>query len=148
MAKYDGITIGAHNNLPALWKNHETYETPATPNVLGIYLLGKVAEEMNKTGIETIRKDTEEKAKKIYRYLETSNLFSIAVKNPEHRSKTVIVADTNQSSKGIIETLKVKNMIIGSGYGPNKDTQIRISNFPSNTMEQIDLLLTALKAME
>jgi phosphoserine aminotransferase len=39
-------------------------------------------------------------------------------------------------------------MIIGSGYGPNKDTQIRISNFPSNTMEQIDLLLTALKVME
>jgi phosphoserine aminotransferase len=148
LAKYDGITIGAHNNLPALWKNYETYETPATPNVLGIYLLGKVAEEMNKTGIEVIRKETEEKAKKIYKYLETSNLFNIAVKNPEHRSKTVIVADTKKSSKGIIDALKVKNMIIGSGYGPNKDTQIRISNFPSNTMEQIDLLLTALKAME
>jgi phosphoserine aminotransferase len=44
--------------------------------------------------------------------------------------------------------LKEKNMIVGSGYGPNKDTQIRISNFPSNTMEQIDMLLTALKAME
>lgn len=148
LAKYDGITIGAHNNLPALWKNYETYETPATPNVLGIYLLGKVAEEMNKTGIEAIRKETDEKAKKIYKYLETSNLFNIAVKNLDHRSKTVIVADTKKSSKGIIDALKVKNMIIGSGYGPNKDTQIRISNFPSNTMEQIDLLLTALKAME
>ncbi len=148
LAKYDGITIGAHHNLPVLWKNYETYETPATPNVLGIYLLGKVAEEMNKTGIETIRKETDEKAKKIYKYLETSNLCSIAVKNPEHRSKTVIVADTKKSSKGIIETLKEKNMIVGSGYGPNKDTQIRISNFPSNTMEQIDTLLTALKAME
>lgn len=148
LAKYDCVTIGAHNNLPALWKNYETYETPATPNVLGIYLLGKVAEEMNKTGIEAIRKETDEKAKKIYKYIETSNIFSIAVKNPEHRSKTVIVADTKKSSKGIIESMKVKNMIIGSGYGPNKDTQIRISNFPSNTMEQIDMLLTALKAME
>lgn len=148
LAKYEGVTIGAHHNLPVLWKNYETYETPATPNVLGIYLLGKVAEEMNKTGIENIRKETDEKAKKIYKYLETSNLCSIAVKNPEHRSKTVVVADTKKSSKGIIEALKEKNMIVGSGYGPNKDTQIRISNFPSNTMEQIDTLIAALKTME
>ncbi len=148
LSKYEGITIGSHHNLPTLWKNYETYETPATPNVLAIYLLGKVAEAMNKTGITNIRKETDEKAKKLYKFLETSSLFSISVKNPEHRSKTVIVADTNKSSKGIIDALKQKNMIVGSGYGPNKDTQIRISNFPSNTMEQIDGLLAALKAME
>jgi phosphoserine aminotransferase len=148
LSKYEGMTIGAHNNLPALWKNYETYETPATPNVLGIYLLGKVAEEMNKIGIENIRKETDEKAKKIYKYLETSELCSIAVQNTEHRSKTVVVANTKKSSKGIIEKLKEKNMIVGSGYGPNKDTQIRISNFPSNTMEQIDMLLKELKKME
>ena len=111
-------------------------------------MLGKVAENMNKTGIENIRKETDEKAKKIYKYLETSELCSIAVKNPEHRSKTVIVADTKKSSKIIIEKLKEKNMIVGSGYGPNKDTQIRISNFPANTMEQIDGLLKELKKME
>ena len=148
LSKYEGLNIGAHNNLPTLWKNYETYETPATPNVLGIYLLGKVAEDMNKTGIENIRKETDEKAKKIYKYLDTSDLCSIAIKNVEHRSKTVIVANTKKSSKGIIEKLKEKNMIVGSGYGPNKDTQIRISNFPSNTMEQIDMLLKELKKME
>ncbi len=148
LAKYEGVTIGSHNNLPTLWKNYETYETPATPNVLGIYLLGKVAEDMNNTGIENIRKETDEKAKKIYKYLETSDLCSIAVKNAEHRSKTVVVANTKKPSKLIIEKLKAKNMIVGSGYGPNKDTQIRISNFPSNSMEQIDMLLKELKMME
>ena len=148
LSKYEGVTIGSHNNLPTLWKNYETYETPATPNVLGIYLLGKVAEDMNKIGIENIRKETDEKAKKIYKYLETSSLCSVAIKNAEHRSKTVIVANTTKSSKGIIEKLKEKNMIVGGGYGPNKDTQIRISNFPSNTMEQIDGLLMELKKME
>ena len=148
LSKQDGLHIGAHNTLPMLWKNYETFETPATPNALGIYLLGKVAEDMNKTGIETIRRDTDEKAKKIYKFLETSGLCSIAVKNPEHRSKTVVVANTKKSSKVIIEQLKEKNMILGAGYGPNKDTQIRISNFPSNSMEQIDLLLKELKKME
>ncbi len=148
LSKIDNINIGAHHNLPVLWKNYENFETPATPNVLGIYLLGKVAEEMNKIGIDAIRKESEEKAKKIYKYLETSSLCSAAVKNPEHRSKTVAVADTSKPSKGIMEALKAKNMIIGSGYGPNKDSQIRISNFPSNSMEQVETLLEALKELE
>ncbi|PLK45891.1 aminotransferase class V-fold PLP-dependent enzyme [Emticicia sp. TH156] len=148
LAKLEGLHTGAHHTLPALWKNYETFETPATPNVLGIYLLGKVAEDMNRIGIDTIRKETDEKARKIYKYLETSSLCSIAVQNPEHRSRTVIVANTTKPSKLIIDTLKEKNMIIGSGYGPNKDTQIRISNFPSNTPEQVDNLLKELKNLE
>ena len=32
-------------------------------------------------------------------------------------------------------------MIVGSGYGPGKDSQIRISNFIANSAEQIDNLL-------
>jgi phosphoserine aminotransferase len=147
LKQYEDLHIGSHHSLPELWKHYKDFQTPATPNVFGIYLLGKIAEDMNRKGIENIRKETDEKAKKIYKFLENSDLCSIAVKNPEHRSKTVVVANTTIPSKEIIEKLKNKGMIIGSGYGAKKEMQIRISNFPSNTPEQIDGLIEALKKM-
>lgn len=147
LKKYDGLHIGAHHDLPILWKNYEKFETPATPNVILIYLLGKVAEDMNKKGIENIRKETDEKAKKLYKFIETHDLFSPSVKNPEHRSKTVIVADTKKPSADIIDKLKKKNIILGAGYGPAKDSQIRISNFPANSMEQVEMLIDELNQM-
>lgn len=145
LKKYENMHIGAHHDLPTLWKHGRDFQTPATPNVLGIYLLGKVVEDMNRIGIENIRKETEEKAKMLYKFMDSSDMFSPAVENPEHRSKTVAVADTKIPSKNIIELIKRDNMIIGSGYGPKKETQIRISNFPSNSIEQIEKLITALK---
>ncbi len=48
----EGKTIGAHHDLPTLWKNSKEFQTPATPNVLSIFLLGKVAEDMNKRGFK------------------------------------------------------------------------------------------------
>ena len=145
LKKHESLHIGAHHDLPILWKGARDFQTPATPNVLGIYLLGKVAEDMNRIGIENIRKDTEEKAKKLYKFVETSEVFSPFVENPEHRSKTVVVADCNMPSKMVIDTIKKVDMIIGSGYGPKKETQIRISNFPANSMEQIENLIEELK---
>jgi phosphoserine aminotransferase len=53
----------------------------------------------------------------------------------------VAVINTEKPSSEIINYLKSKNMIIGSGYGPGKDSQIRISNFIANGSEQIDNLL-------
>lgn len=147
LKKHDGLHIGAHHDLPTLWKNYEKFETPATPNVILIYLLGKVAEDMNKKGIENIRKETDEKAKKLYRFIETHSLFSPSVQNPDHRSKTVIVADTKKPSAEIIAKLKQKNIILGAGYGPAKDSQIRISNFPANSIEQVEMLIDELNQM-
>lgn len=144
----DNFHIGAHHDLPTLWQQSRQYQTPATPNVLGIYLLGKVAEDMNKIGVETIRKETDAKAKLIYDYLEKSILLSPSVKYEPHRSRTVAVADTVIESSIFIEKLKAKNIIIGAGYGPHKATQIRISNFPANFMEQVETLLSILTEME
>lgn len=145
LLKAKGSCIGAHHDLPTLWKESKNYQNPATPNVLGIYLLGKVAEDMNKTGIAKIRKETDEKAKRIYKFFEKHPDYSVSVTNPDHRSKTVAVINTKGSSSALIGKLKEKNLIIGSGYGPNKDTQIRISNFPANSPGQIEILLNAIE---
>lgn len=144
----DEFNIGAHNDLPTLWEMSKEFQTPATPNVLWIYILGKIAEDMNAIGVENIRKETDLKAKMIYSYLEESVLLNPSVKFEPHRSRTVAVADTVINSSIIINKLKEKDLIIGAGYGPNKDKQIRIANFPATSVEQIEGLIDALKVLE
>jgi phosphoserine aminotransferase len=145
LQKVDSLTIGAHHTLPVLWKNYKTFETPATPNVLFIYILGKIAEDFNRIGIDTIRRQTEEKARMIYKFLESSDAYEPFVKQERHRSQTVVVATTKQPSAEVITGAKAANMIVGSGYGKFKDSQIRIANFPATSAEQVSALIDQLK---
>ncbi len=136
-----GKSIGAHHALPELWQQSKEYQTPATPNVLAIFLLGRIAEDMNKTGIDNIRKTTDQKAQQIYDFFAAKTGYSLGVNDAYLRSRTVAVINTDEPSAKIIEALKHKNLIVGAGYGPKKASQIRVSNFIANTPEQIDLLL-------
>lgn len=150
LEKNDALTIGAHNTLPMLWKHYKTFETPATPNVLYIYLLGKLAEDFNRIGIDTIRKQTEEKARMLYKFLDSSDVYEPFVKQERHRSQTVIVATVGspehpKSSAEVISAAKTANMIVGSGYGKFKDSQIRIANFPAVSVEQVGSLIEQLQ---
>lgn len=146
LQKYE-IAIGTYHSLPSLWKNYEKFETPETPNVWNIYLLGKIAADMNRRGVENIRKETEQKAKKLYDFAAKHEAFEIFVKNPHHRSQTVVVLNTKIPAAGIIETIKTKNMVLGSGYGNLKDKQLRIANFPAVSMEQVERLIDELKKL-
>lgn len=137
-------SIGAHNDLPTLWKNALNNETPATPNVMGIYLLGKIAEDFNKIGVKTMRKETEQKAALLYKFIEKSSAFSPFVKEKAFRSQTVIVADTQIPAADVIKNIKAKGMVIGSGYGQFKSTQLRIANFPATSLGQVEELIEEL----
>ncbi|GAB3560567.1 aminotransferase class V-fold PLP-dependent enzyme [Spirosoma fluminis] len=145
LQQYDSLTIGAHHTLPTLWKHYQTFETPATPNVLYIYVLGKIAEDFNRIGIDTIRKQTEEKARMLYKFLDSSEQFEPFVKQERHRSQTVVVATTQKPSVDVIADGKKANMVIGSGYGKFKESQIRIANFPATSAEQVNALIEQLK---
>ena len=57
-------SIGSHHTLPDLWKQSKAFQTPSTPNVLGIYLLGRVAEDMNKRGRATLQKRSRPESEK------------------------------------------------------------------------------------
>ncbi|PWJ57173.1 phosphoserine aminotransferase [Dyadobacter jejuensis] len=137
-------SIGAHNDLPTLWKNALNHETPATPNVMGIYLLGQIAAEMNAIGVDTIRQQTEQKAAILYDFIEKTPGFSAFVKEKPFQSQTVVVADTERPSSEVIKALKTKGMVVGSGYGKFKEQQIRIANFPATSLEQVEQLTAGL----
>jgi phosphoserine aminotransferase len=146
MRTHEG-NVGTYHSLPTLWKNFEKFETPETPNVMAIYVLGKVAEDMNKIGIDVIRKETEKKAKVLYDFAEKCDFLDIFVKNPDHRSQTVIVVDVKgKDASDIIKKVQADvNMVIGSGYGDFKATQLRIANFAAVNIEQVEKLIEAIK---
>lgn len=133
-----------YHNLLSLAENGKKNETPATPNVLYIYLLGKIAEDMLKKGVENIRQETKTKAELLYNFCEKSDLFEPFVQNKAHRSETVVVANTHKPAADIIESLKKENIVLGSGYGNLKEKQVRIANFPSISVGQVEMLIEKL----
>lgn len=139
-----GISIGSYHTLPSLVSMAKKNQTPETPNVLGIYLLAGVVEDMNRRGIQTIRRETEYKAAILYQALDEHPLINAFVKNPADRSKTVIVADCGTHTEALTDHLMKKGMLPGDGYGSQKKTQLRFANFPAHSKEQYELLVDSI----
>lgn len=136
-----GLSIGSYHSLPGLISNGKKNQTPETPNVLGIYLLSKVVEDLNRRGIQIIRKETEYKAVLLYQALDNHSIVKPFVKQPADRSKTVIVADCGEHTESLTHYLIKKGMLPGDGYGSQKKTQLRFANFPAHSKEQYELLV-------
>jgi phosphoserine aminotransferase len=142
-----GHSVGSYHSLPSLVSMTTKNQTPETPNVLGIYLLAKVTADFLYRGLTGIRQETNYKAAILYQALETVGYAKPFVKDADHRSKTVIVADTGQHTKKITEALQAKGLYPGEGYGKAKATQLRFANFPAHSKEQYELLVDSLTAM-
>jgi phosphoserine aminotransferase len=135
-----GISIGSYHNIPSLLAHEVKNQTPETPNVLGIYLLGKVVEDFLRRGIDTIRKETDYKAALLYQALEKHSQLSAFVKDKKFQSKTVIVAETGSHTETLVKFLSSKGLFPGDGYGSFKKSQLRFANFPAHSKEQYELL--------
>lgn len=137
-------SAGSYHSFNTLLKYEQKSETPETPNVLAIYLLGKICQDMIGSArhrLAEIRRETEEKAKMIYDFFEKKKGFMIFVKDKKFRSNTVIVLEVTGGSKTIIDKLKQNGLIVGSGYGEFKGSHLRVANFPAVSGANIRLLL-------
>ena len=141
-----GISIGTYHTLPSLLSKAKENQTPETCNVLYIYLLGKIVEDMNKIGVTEIRMAIDRKAKLVYDYLQKSKVFSPAVADVRLRSQTTIVANTSIGSAEVNKQLAAFDMAVGTGYGNYKDQQIRIANFPAHSEHDMQQLVAKLQA--
>lgn len=135
-------SIGAHNTLPKHHRNFLLGETPSTPNVLGIYLLGKVAEDMNTIGIQTIRHESAQKAEYLYAYFDNHPTCTPFVQNKKARSETVITLRV-QNPAHVLQYLASRGLRCSSGYGDLKDSTIRIANFPAHSFADVQQLCAA-----
>lgn len=139
-----GTSIGTYHSIPSLVTHAKKNQTPETPNVLGIYLLGKVIEDMLRRGIDMIRKETEYKAAILYHALQQHELIKPFVQEKTFQSKTVIVADTGSHTEKIKSFLEAHGLSPGDGYGKAKASQLRFANFPAHSKEQFELLVDTL----
>ncbi len=139
--KEKGASIGSYHSIPSFLAKSKKHQTPATPNVLAIYVLGKVVKDMLDRGIESIRRETIYKAAILYNMINEHAILSPFVDNEAYQSKTVIVANTSIPSSKIIEAAAEKGIILSAGYGKYKDSQVRIANFPAHSKEQFEMLV-------
>jgi phosphoserine aminotransferase len=136
-----GKVIGSYHKLPEMVEKAAQFQTTETPNILGIYLLSKVAEDMLTKGITAIRREIDYKSAILNMAIEEHPNLTHFVREDKWRSKTVKVAETDFSSKKLIQYLAEKKMNIGTGYGQYKDSQVRMANFPTHSKEQVEMLV-------
>ncbi len=146
--KKKGYNIGAHHTFESYQKNYLQFETPSTPNVIAIYIIGKIAEDMNQKGIDNIREEIKLKAEMLYNFGNESQLFTPFVESETHQSDTVIVLNSSVDSSIIINHLKEKGFHIGSGYGSYKKNHLRIANFPATSVDEMNQLIELMKEFE
>lgn len=140
-----GDSIGSYHSFAELSKHETKYNTPETPNVLGIYLLDRVTKDLLRRGPDGIRTALDVSAANTYTAIENHPLLSPAVVDTNFRSKTVVVAAVLGGSVGLIAYMKDRGFSIGAGYGQQKSTHVRIANFPAH-LSYTEQLLNALRA--
>src|SRR5688572_1071536 len=94
-----GISIGSFHGIPSLHSHAIKNQTPETPNVLFIYLLGKVVQDFIRRGIQNIRRETEYKSTLLYQALEKHSGVKAFVQDKKFQSKTVIVAQCGDQTE-------------------------------------------------
>jgi phosphoserine aminotransferase len=146
--KIKGVFHDTYHSILNIHKFGKKHQTPCTPNVLYIYLLGKIANDMLLKGMDMIRRESKYKAALLYNLFDSHKSLSSFVKEKNHRSLTVATAEVKGGSESLIKKLKEKGMVIGSGYGSLKDSQIRVASFPTHSKEQIELMVDTVEGID
>ena len=118
-----------YNSLLFIRDNFNKNQTPYTPNILGIYLLGRVMGQVPE--INKIHAQISQRAAMFYDFLDQQSL-KVLVQNPAVRSDTVIAVEGDEEFvKSTKEKALSKGLLLGNGYGKWKTTSLRIANFPA-----------------
>ena len=146
---YESKTFSkSSHNIIALIDQARKYQTPSTPNILGIYLFSQVVGDMIERGIQQIRNDVIYKSAIMYNMLEQHDVLKPFVKDKGMRSDTIIVIDSGVRTNDLIGYLSAHKLEVGNGYGKMKGKQVRIANFPTHSKEQFEMLVDLINKFE
>jgi phosphoserine aminotransferase len=137
-----------YHGLKSLQKFAVKNETPETPNVLGIYLLGKVVEDMARRGIRQLQNETVYKSTLLYQVLDNHPLIRPFIINPTFRSKTTITLACGTQTEGLRNHLETHGLLAGEGYGAWGGQHLRIANFPTHSKETFEKLCDVIEKFE
>ena len=144
----EGLSKKTSHNIISLIEQARNYQTPSTPNILGIYLFSKVVEDMISRGIQQIRNDIVYKSAILYNMLDQHDVLKPFVKEQVLRSDTIIVVDSGSRTSDLLAYLSEHKLEVGDGYGKMKGKQIRIANFPTHSKEQFEMLVDLIDKFE
>jgi phosphoserine aminotransferase len=139
-----GVSVGSYASLPELERHANDFQTPPTPNVLGIYLLDRVARDLSDRGLAVARAENAERARALYGAIERNPHAEAYVRDPAWRSPTTIVVRVPGGSDGLHGHMQAGGHVVGRGYGRRKLDHVRIANFPTTSREQFDAMLAHL----
>ena len=147
LARAREIGENAHyNSLLFLDENFQKFQTPYTPNGLGIYLLNRVMEQVRP--VAEVAEETTRRAADWYDFFEhkmTRSPFRLLINDPAQRSDTVIAVTGDAAAiSAVKKRAKAAGLLLGNGYGDWKETTFRIANFPAISDEEIEALRTFL----
>jgi phosphoserine aminotransferase len=126
---------GGFHAVERLWADSGKWQTTETPNVLGVYLLSRAVEKYVTQGIDVIRRETSERAARLYAGL-ASTPFEPLVSDPRYRSKTVVAIRADFEVEPLRKRLIDQHGVyLGACYDEFKPNCLRIANFPSHTEE-------------
>lgn len=141
----EGAPVGSYHSLPQLAAAAEKLQTPATPNVMGIYLLGSVAEDMLSQGIAQLRTENARRAAHLYEIVTEHPHLQPFVPDEAWRSPTVVVADVQDGNEFLMRHMAEQQLVLGKGYKDFADAHVRIANFPAMDAQTFDLLTHQLR---
>ncbi len=127
-----------YNSLLFTRENFLKFQTPYTPNALGIYLLGRIAEQvvpMHEMSAEILSRSRE-----WYSFLPEHG-YELLVENEAVRSATVVAVHADREKITKVKAMaRQAGIQLGNGYGAWKDSSFRIANFPAISLSDISLL--------
>lgn len=119
-----------YNGLVFMDEMLAKWQTTYTPNVLGIFLLGKVMEEVR--GIQQVSENIVQRRQSLEEAFNNLKQISLFVQKPELRSNTVICLHAGKSLITAVKRNALKsNLLLGNGYGRLSESTFRIANFPA-----------------
>jgi phosphoserine aminotransferase len=140
-----GGAVGSYHSLPELLRGAAKAQTPATPNVLGIYLLGRVAGDMTSLGSGELRAENAKRAAALYEAIEAHGELEPFVAARDWRSPTVGVAEVRGGSARLHDHMVRGGFVPGLGYGELQDRHIRLANFPAISRREFEAALAHLE---
>ncbi len=133
-----------YNSLLFIHDNFQKYQTHYTPNILNIYLLMRVMQQVS--NIEVINQQTKKRAEDWYDFIEKKTDWNPLIKNHGVRSDTVLAIEGSVEKIEQIKTLATENnLVLGNGYGEWRHNTFRIANFPAIEMSEIEKLKNVLQ---
>lgn len=127
-----------YNSFLFIRDNFLKFQTPYTPNTLGIYLMGRVMQQVEP--IKVVAAKIKMRAREWYAFL-PANGYELLVSNEAVRSDTVVAVREIKDRIAMLKKAAVEQgIVLGNGYGKDKDVSFRIANFPALTDNEIGTL--------